>query len=109
VPLDKDYGLEALDRFRQLTEVRVISRLSGLYSNHPSSSQGHRLIANVDQREGQLLHLRLIDPQDPNSATDPMACLNADLVREGEPFGWIAALPPASKLIPTNSSRSCND
>lgn len=47
-------------------------------------SQGHRLIANVDQREGQLLHLRLIDPQDPNSATDPMACLNADLVREGE-------------------------
>lgn len=41
------------------------------------------MIANVDQREGQLLHLRLIDPQDPNSATDPMACLNADLVREG--------------------------
>ncbi|KAJ9122184.1 hypothetical protein QFC24_004414 [Naganishia onofrii] len=64
VPVDKDYGLEALDRFRQLTE-------------------GRRLIANVDQRDGQLLHLRLIDPTDPNSATDPMACLNADLIREG--------------------------
>jgi staphylococcal nuclease domain-containing protein 1 len=26
----------------------------------------------------------LIDPTDPNAAADPLACLNADLVREGE-------------------------
>jgi hypothetical protein len=38
VPLDKDYGLEALDRFRQLTEVRVMAWLSRLYSNHRPSS-----------------------------------------------------------------------
>lgn len=64
IPKDKDYGLEALDRFKQLTE-------------------GRKLIANIDQREGQLLHLRLIDPTDPQVASDPLACLNADLVREG--------------------------
>jgi staphylococcal nuclease domain-containing protein 1 len=46
--------------------------------------QGRKLVANVDQREGNLLHLRLIDPSDPNAADDPLACLNADLVREGE-------------------------
>jgi staphylococcal nuclease domain-containing protein 1 len=38
----------------------------------------------VDQREGNLLHLRLIDPTDPNAADDPLACLNADLIREGK-------------------------
>lgn len=37
----------------------------------------------MDHREGNILHLRLIDPTDPNAAEDPMACLNADLVREG--------------------------
>jgi staphylococcal nuclease domain-containing protein 1 len=42
------------------------------------------LIANIDQKEGNILHLRLIDPTDPNAADDPLACLNADLVREGE-------------------------
>jgi staphylococcal nuclease domain-containing protein 1 len=42
------------------------------------------LIANVDQREGQLLHLRLIDPSDPQAASDPLACLNADLLRDGK-------------------------
>jgi len=42
------------------------------------------LIANVDQREGQILHLRLIDPSDPQAASDPLACLNADILRDGE-------------------------
>jgi staphylococcal nuclease domain-containing protein 1 len=28
VPVDKDYGLEALDRFRQLTEVSLVASLS---------------------------------------------------------------------------------
>lgn len=64
IPLDKDYGQEALDRFRELAE-------------------GRKLVANIDQKEGSLLHLRLIDPSDPNSASDPLACLNADLLREG--------------------------
>ena len=45
--------------------------------------QGRKLVANVDHREGNLLHLRLIDPTDPNVADDPLACINADLVREG--------------------------
>jgi staphylococcal nuclease domain-containing protein 1 len=29
------------------------------------------------------MHLRLIDPADPTSAADPLACINADLLREG--------------------------
>lgn len=48
------------------------------------TAQGRKLVANVDHREGNLLHLRLIDPTDPNAADDPLACLNADLVREGK-------------------------
>lgn len=51
----------------------------GFMLNH----QGRKLVANIDQREGNLLHVRLIDPSDPNAADDPLACLNADLVREG--------------------------
>jgi len=61
---DSDYGKEALDRFRGLCE-------------------GRKLIANIDHKEGSLLHLRLIDPSDPSVQTDPYACINADLVREG--------------------------
>lgn len=30
-----------------------------------------------------MLHLRLIDPSDPVAANDPLACINADLIREG--------------------------
>ena len=37
----------------------------------------------MDHREGGLLYLRLIDPTDPASASDPTACINVDLVREG--------------------------
>ncbi|RSH91298.1 hypothetical protein EHS25_009597 [Saitozyma podzolica] len=64
VPRSSEYGPEAWRRFSALAE-------------------GRKLVANVDQREGNLLHLRLIDPSDPNAADDPLACLNADLVREG--------------------------
>ena len=39
-------------------------------------------MANVDHREGSLLHLRLIDPENPDTE-DPNACLNVDLVTEG--------------------------
>ncbi|KIJ18624.1 hypothetical protein PAXINDRAFT_161466 [Paxillus involutus ATCC 200175] len=61
---DSDYYQEAIERFRLLCE-------------------GRKLIANVDYKEGNLLHLRLIDPTDPAVAQDPSACINADLLREG--------------------------
>ena len=61
---DSEYYAEAVDRFRQLCE-------------------GRKLVANIDHKEGSLLHLRLIDPADPASAQDPTACINADLLREG--------------------------
>ncbi|KAK0226010.1 hypothetical protein IW262DRAFT_1540191 [Armillaria fumosa] len=61
---NSDYHTEAVDRFRALCE-------------------GRKLIANVDQQEGPLLHLRLIDPSDPASAQDPLSCINADLLRDG--------------------------
>jgi staphylococcal nuclease domain-containing protein 1 len=61
---ESDYHQEAVDRFRQLCE-------------------GRKLVANVDHKEGQLLHLRLIDPLDPTSANDPYACINAELLHDG--------------------------
>ncbi|EMD37728.1 hypothetical protein CERSUDRAFT_154557 [Gelatoporia subvermispora B] len=61
---DSEYFTEAVDRFRQLCE-------------------GRKLVANVDHKEGSLLHLRLIDPTDPASAQDPTACINADILRDG--------------------------
>ncbi|KAI9571098.1 hypothetical protein HD554DRAFT_2239128 [Boletus coccyginus] len=61
---DSEYYLEAIDRFRSLCE-------------------GRKLIANIDQKEGNILHLRLIDPADPASAQNPLACINAGLLREG--------------------------
>jgi len=64
-PKDSEYGPDARRRFAHFTE-------------------GRKLVANIDQREGNLLHLRLIDPSDPNAVDDPLACINADLVRDGE-------------------------
>ncbi|KAJ3865645.1 hypothetical protein EV359DRAFT_72284 [Lentinula novae-zelandiae] len=61
---ESEYYAEAIDRFRQLCE-------------------GRKLVANIDAQEGPLLHLRLIDPQNPQSATDPYECLNAELLRDG--------------------------
>ncbi|KAI0365623.1 transcription factor [Pilatotrama ljubarskyi] len=61
---ESEYHDEAVDRFRALCE-------------------GRKLVANIDHKEGQLLHLRLIDPSDPAVAQDPYACINVDLVREG--------------------------
>lgn len=59
---ESEYHAEAVDRFRALAE-------------------GRKLIANVDHREGALMHLRLIDPAE--AANDPSASINADLLREG--------------------------
>lgn len=64
VPSNSEYHQEAVDRFRALCE-------------------GRKLIANIDHREGPVAHLRLIDPSDPATEHDPLACVNADLVREG--------------------------
>lgn len=61
---ESEYHTESVERFRALCE-------------------GRKLIGNVDAKEGSLLHLRLIDPSDPVSAEDPLASINADLVREG--------------------------
>lgn len=61
---ESEYYAEAVDRFRSLCE-------------------GRKLVANIDAQEGPLLHLRLIDPQNPTSATDPYECINAELLRDG--------------------------
>ncbi|EGO00009.1 hypothetical protein SERLA73DRAFT_167866 [Serpula lacrymans var. lacrymans S7.3] len=60
---ESDYHTEAIDRFRLLCE-------------------GRKLVANIDQEEGSLLHLRLMDPSDSAIAHDPLG-INADLLREG--------------------------
>ncbi|KAL4074142.1 hypothetical protein J3A83DRAFT_4400199 [Scleroderma citrinum] len=64
---ESEYYPEAIDRFRALCE-------------------GRKLVATVDHKDGNVLHLRLIDPTDPHTAEDPFACINADLLREGLAF-----------------------
>ena len=61
---DSEYHAEAIERFRTLCE-------------------GRKLVANTDFREGSLLHLRLMDLSGPAAADNPLACINADLLREG--------------------------
>ncbi|KAG1734762.1 uncharacterized protein EDB91DRAFT_1146762 [Suillus paluster] len=64
VSSESEYHADAVQRFRQLCEDR-------------------KLVANIDHKEGTTLHLRLIDPNDPVAMRDPLACINADLLREG--------------------------
>jgi staphylococcal nuclease domain-containing protein 1 len=64
VASESEYRADAVQRFRQLCE-------------------GRKLAANIDYKEGATLHLRLIDPNDPVATQDPLACINADLLREG--------------------------
>ena len=45
--------------------------------------EGRKLVANVDHKEGSVMHLRLMDPTDPAAQHDSLACFNADLLREG--------------------------
>ncbi|KAJ7703098.1 hypothetical protein B0H17DRAFT_1157205 [Mycena rosella] len=61
---ESEYYPEAIERFRSLCE-------------------GRKLVANIDHKEGSLLHLRLMDPLDPTAAEDPLACINADLLHDG--------------------------
>ena len=64
VDANSEYYPDAVARFRSLCE-------------------GRKLIANVDHKEGSLLHLRLMDPADPATAENPPASINGDLLREG--------------------------
>jgi staphylococcal nuclease domain-containing protein 1 len=83
---DSEYHPEALDRFRALAE-------------------GRKLIANVDHKEGNLMHLRLIDPSELAAKDDPFACINVDLVREGYAIidkkgcRYLASYPAAQKKL----------
>ncbi|KAG6842174.1 hypothetical protein C0991_001667 [Blastosporella zonata] len=61
---ESEYHQEAIDRFRQFCE-------------------GRKLVANIDYKEGSILHLRLIDPENPAVANDSYACINADLLADG--------------------------
>ncbi|GJJ06096.1 hypothetical protein Clacol_000285 [Clathrus columnatus] len=62
---ESEYYGEAVERFRSLCE-------------------GRKLVANTDFRDGSSsLHIRLMDPSDPEAAKDPLSCINADLIREG--------------------------
>ena len=86
VPPESEYHDEAVDRFRALCE-------------------GRKLIANVDQKEGQTLHLRLIDPNDVSVQQDSFACINAELVSEGlatvdkKGCRYLAAYPGMAKKL----------
>lgn len=42
-----------------------------------------KLIAIVDHREGNVMHLRLVDPTHPTTGSDKLGSINVDLVREG--------------------------
>ncbi|GAA5961162.1 hypothetical protein JCM3765_001249 [Sporobolomyces pararoseus] len=59
-----EYGQDAMDRFRELCE-------------------GQNLVANIDHRDPQQLHLSLFDPSDPASLTSHESSINVQLVREG--------------------------
>ncbi|KAI0029095.1 hypothetical protein K488DRAFT_80365 [Vararia minispora EC-137] len=61
---ESEYHQDAVNHFRLLCE-------------------GRKLIAILDSKEGTTLHLRLIDPASPATTSDPLACVNADLLREG--------------------------
>jgi staphylococcal nuclease domain-containing protein 1 len=83
---ESEYHAEAIDRFRALCE-------------------GRKLVANIDHKEGSLMHLRLMDPTDPAAQHDPLACINADLLREGmaaidrKNCRYLAAYPQLMKKL----------
>ncbi|KAL0956527.1 hypothetical protein HGRIS_002668 [Hohenbuehelia grisea] len=93
---DSEYHTEAVERFRSLCE-------------------GRKLVANVDHKEGQTLHLRLIDPSDPAAAQDPLACVNADLLREGlaaidrKGCRYISAYPQVVKKLQQSVANAKRD
>ena len=93
---DSDYYSEAVDRFRALCE-------------------GRKLVANIDRKEGALLHLRLIDPSNPVVTQDPLACINVDLVREGlaitdrKGCKYLSAYPQIAKKLQASVTEAKRD
>lgn len=83
---ESEYHAEAIDRFRSLCE-------------------GRKLIANIDHKEGPLLHLRLIDPSDATATQNPWSCVNVNLVREGlasidrKGCNYLQSYPPVVKIF----------
>jgi len=83
---ESEYYAEAVDRFRVLCE-------------------GRKLVANTDHKEGSQMHLRLIDPTDPAAQHDPLACINAELLRDGvatidrKSCKYLAAYPQVEKKL----------
>lgn len=61
---ETEYGLDSKDLFRELCE-------------------GRQLVANIDARDTNLLHLSLFDPADPSASTSHEASINVTMVREG--------------------------
>jgi staphylococcal nuclease domain-containing protein 1 len=88
---ETEYGVDALERFRDLCEVSSLSSippsLPPLHALTPfflqPNPQGRQLVANIDAREPSLLHLSLFDPSDPSSSTSHESSINVSLVREG--------------------------
>ncbi|KIY49308.1 transcription factor [Fistulina hepatica ATCC 64428] len=92
---ESEYHAEAVDRFRSLCE-------------------GRKLVANVDHREGSWLHLRLIDTTDPATQNDPLACVNADLLREGvasidRKCRYLSSYPALMKKLQTSVAAAKRD
>ena len=61
---ETEYGRDSVERFRDLCE-------------------GRQLVANVDAREANLLHLTLFDPKDPAAFDGPSGSINVGLVKDG--------------------------
>lgn len=59
---ESEYHPDAMEHFRSLCD-------------------GRKLIANIDYKEGNLRHLRLLDAHEHGS--DPLASINVDLLRAG--------------------------
>jgi hypothetical protein len=80
-----EYGLDAMDRFRELCE-------------------GQQLVANIDARDANLLHLSLFDPENPASLTGHDGSINVQLVREG-----LARIDRRSRIAYPSISRALED
>ena len=93
---ETDYHTEAVDRFRLICE-------------------GRKLVANIDHREGTLLHLRLIDPSNPSVTSDPLACVNADLLSEGlalidrKGCKYLSSYPQVAKKLESSVAEAKRD
>lgn len=74
-----EYGAEALERFRELTE-------------------GRQLVANIDSRDATSLQLSLFDPDSPESLSSHASSLNVELVKEG--WARIAKGSPLRQVYP---------